>query len=101
MRMGAFGFHLKPEKAASVLGLYIVVAGMAERLNKAGVASCTHEWLYLACAGYCLQMTKMAGDMFRDAVPRIVPGLDAGKTKMAMSAWMTILTDLVELVAEK
>ena len=101
MRMGTFGFHRKPDKAASVLGLYIVVDGMAERLKKAGVASCAHEWLYWACGGYYLQMSKVAGDMFRDTVPRVVPGLDAGQTKMAMSAWMAIFTDLAALVADK
>ena len=101
MRMGTFGFHRKSDKAASVLGLYIVVDGMAERLKKAGVASCAHEWLYWACAGYYLQMSKVAGDMFRDVVPRVALGLDVAQKKMAMSAWMAIFTDLAELVTEK
>lgn len=101
MRMGTFGFHRNPDKAARILGLYIVVDGMVERLKEAGVASLAHEWLYWACAGYYMQMSKVAGDIFRDAVPRLVPGLDAAETKMAMSAWMAIFSDFAALVADK
>lgn len=68
MRMRTFGFHRKTDKTESVLGLYIVVDGMAERFKKAGVASCAHEWLRWACAGYYLQMSKVTGDTFRNNV---------------------------------
>ena len=61
MRMGTFGFHRKPDKAVSVLGLYIVINGMTERLKKAGVVSYAHEWLYWACAGYYLRMARVGG----------------------------------------
>lgn len=94
MDMGTFGFFEKPRPAAQVMGLFLTGGSMGEKLKGINMAACAHEWTYLACAQYWLQMADVAGDMFRDSRPRTVEGMDAMTTKMALAAWKDVFAKI-------
>lgn len=60
--------------------------------------SSAHEWEYVACASYWLQMPRVAGEMFKDSKARTVEGLDDNQIKPAISAWRDLFTDLAAKV---
>lgn len=75
--MGRFGFVEKPSSAAGRMGLFLSDGIMAEKLKARNLTGCAHEWTYLSCARFWMQMASVVGVLFRDAEARTVPGLDA------------------------
>ena len=96
--LGSFGYFEKPRQSAAVMGLFLSDGVMREKLKKAGLTSSAHEWEYVSCASYWLQMARVAGEMFRDSRARSVDGLDDGQIKLALSAWRDLFTDLAAKV---
>ena len=98
--MGRFGYCEKPAAAAGKMGLFLSDGVMAEKLKARNLSGCAHEWTYLSCARFWMQMASVAGDLFRDSVSRTVPGLDALQYKMALAAWKDVFGDLAAKVMD-
>ena len=98
--MGRFGYCSKPPAAAGKMGLFLPDGTMPEKLKARNLGGCVHEWTYLSCSRFWLQMATVAGDLFRDAVMRTVGELDQMQTKMALAAWKDVFTDLAAKVMD-
>lgn len=82
------------------MGLFLPDTAMPEKLKARNLAGCAHEWTYVSCSRFWLQMSAVAGDMFRDPAMRTVPGMDGMRTKMALAAWQAVFADLAAKVLD-
>ena len=98
--MGRFGYCEKPPAAAGKMGLFLSDGVMAEKLKARNLSGCAHEWTYLSCARFWMQMATVAGDLFRDSVSRTAPDLDALQYKMVLAAWKDIFGDIASKVMD-
>ena len=98
--MGSFGYFEKPRQSAAVMGLFLSDGVMRDKLKQVGLTSSAHEWEYVACASYWLQMAKVAGEMFRDSKAREVNDLTQEQINLAISAWGSIFGDLAAKVLQ-
>ena len=96
--MGRFGRFRKPKDSTAHMGLFLTDGVMAEKLRGVGLTSSSHEWTYVACSAYWLQMANVAGEMAADVVARSVEGLTDPEVKMGLRAWGRIFASLAAKV---
>ena len=96
--MGRFGRFRKPDESTAQMGLFLTDGVMAEKLRAVGLTSSSHEWTYVACSSYWLQMSQVAGEMAADATVRTVAGLADPEVDMGLRAWGRIFASLAAKV---
>lgn len=92
--MGRFGRFKKPPESAAQMGLFLPDGVMGEKLRAVGLTSSSHEWSYVSCSLYWLQMSHVAAEMSADVKVREVDGLDETEVNMALRAWGRVFAAL-------